>query len=416
MATNVELGQLVDSWQDGATQTLPTYTELTSLGFAQAGDPVSGVMATRPGAAWFNLVAAMRVSVIRAAGMTPSSTPDPLQFLTALQSLAWIKDKTITAAKLASGAVGTSQIASGAIVFEKISSGTIATTSQAKEGTADNVLMTPAKVKAAFDAYSLNDLVHIAGAETITGNKTFTGQTTIVDQPLTLDGANISISNKDNLNELDKITKFAKGTTPTTGQSYLIRLLDSSGSSTLTGTLAEIGMAYNSSGDSYVQMVASDTTEGSSSRDYIEVRYSKSSGKFTTRTPTPEATASGKEIVNAEWLRNYVSTTFGAYVVERWRSGTEWYRVWSDGLIEQGGRVTVGASETNVTINLNRAFTGVSYVAIGMPDSGQSAISGGAGLLGVGARTTSSFVLRAVDGSGSGAITAGYRTWMAVGY
>lgn len=302
MATNVELGQLVDSWQDGATQTLPTYTELTSLGFAQAGDPVSGVMATRPGAAWFNLVAAMRVSVIRAAGMTPSSTPDPLQFLTALQSLAWIKDKTITAAKLATGAVGTGQIASGAIVFEKISSGTIATTSQAKEGTADNVLMTPAKVTAAFDAYSLNDLVHIAGAETITGNKTFTGQTTIVDQPLTLDGANLSISNKDNLNELDKITKFAKGTNPTTGQSYLIRLLDSSGSSTLAGTLAEIGMAYNSSGDSYVQMVASNTTEGSTSRDYIEVRYSKSSGKFTTRTPTPETTASGKEIVNAEWL------------------------------------------------------------------------------------------------------------------
>ena len=416
MATNVELGQLVESWQDGATQTLPTYTELTSLGFAQAGDPVSGVMATRPGAAWFNLVAAMRVSVIRAAGMTPSSTPDPLQFLTALQSLAWIKDKTITAAKLASGAVGTSQIASGAIVFEKISSGTIATTSQAKEGTADNVLMTPAKVKAAFDAYSLNDLVHIAGAETITGTKTFTGQTTIVDQSLTLDGANLSISSKDNLNELDKITKFAKGMTPTTGQSYLIRLVDSSGSSTLAGTLAEIGMAYNSSGDSYVQMVASNTTEGSTSRDYIEIRYSKSSGKFTTSTPTPEKNASGKEIVNAEWLRNYVSTTFGAYVVERWRSGTEWYRVWSDGLIEQGGRVTVGTSETNVTVNLNRAFTGVSYVAIGMPDSGQSAISGGAGLLGVGARTTSSFVLRAVDGSGSGAITAGYRTWMAVGY
>lgn len=426
MATNVELGQLVDNWQDGATQTLPTYSELTSLGFAQAGDPVSGVMATRPGSAWFNLIAAMRVSVIRAAGMTPSTTPDPLQFLTALQSLAWIKDKTITAAmmadksitseKLANGSVTQDKLASGAIVFEKISSGTIATTSQAEEGTADNVLMTPAKVKAAFDAYSLNDLVHIAGAETITGNKTFTGQTTIVDHPLTLDGANISISNKDNLNELDKITKFAKGTTPTTGQSYLIRLLDSSGSSTLAGTLAEIGMAYTSSGDSYVQMVASDTTEGSTSRDYIEVRYSKSSGKFTTRTPTPETDASGKEIVNAEWLRNYVSTTFGAYVVERWRSGTEWYRVWSDGLIEQGGRVTVETSETNVTINLNKAFTGVSYVAIGMPDSGQSAISGGAGLLGVGARTTSSFVLRAVDGSGSGAITAGYRTWMAVGY
>lgn len=190
MATNVELGQLVDNWQDGATQTLPTYTELTSLGFAQAGDPVSGVMATRPGSAWFNLVAAMRVSVIRAAGMTPSSTPDPLQFLTALQSLAWIKDKTITAAmmadaiitaaklansavetakikdaavtavklaaaaveagKIATGAVTGDKIANAVITFDKLASGAIATEEQAIAGTLNNVLMTPLLVAKAI--------------------------------------------------------------------------------------------------------------------------------------------------------------------------------------------------------------------------------------------------------------------------
>lgn len=190
MATTVELGQLVDNWQDGATQTLPTYTELTSLGFAQAGDPVSGVMATRPGAAWFNLVAAMRVSVIRAAGMTPSTTPDPLQFLTALQSLAWIKDKTITAAmmadaiitatklanssvetakikdaavtavklaaaavesgKIATGAVTGDKIANAVITFDKLASGAIATEEQAIAGTLNNVLMTPLLVAKAI--------------------------------------------------------------------------------------------------------------------------------------------------------------------------------------------------------------------------------------------------------------------------
>ena len=190
MATTVELGQLVDHWQDGATQTLPTYSELTSLGFAQAGDPVSGVMATRPGAAWFNLVAAMRVSVIRAAGMTPSTTPDPLQFLTALQSLAWIKDKTITAAmmadaiitatqlansavettkikdaavtavklaaaavesgKIATGAVTGDKIANAVITFDKLASGAIATEEQAIAGTLNNVLMTPLLVAKAI--------------------------------------------------------------------------------------------------------------------------------------------------------------------------------------------------------------------------------------------------------------------------
>ena len=192
MATTVELGQLVDHWQDGASQTLPTYTELTSLGFAQAGDPVSGVMATRPGAAWFNLVAAMRVSVIRAAGMTPSSTPDPLQFLTALQSLAWIKDKTITAAmmadaiitatqlansavettkikdaavtavklaaaaveagKIATGAVTGDKIANAVITFDKLATAAIATQEQALAGTANNVVMTPLRVAQAVAA------------------------------------------------------------------------------------------------------------------------------------------------------------------------------------------------------------------------------------------------------------------------
>lgn len=192
MATNVELGQLVDNWQDGATQTMPSYGELTSTGFAQAGDPVSGVMATRPGAAWFNLVAAMRVSVIRAAGMTPSATPDPLQFLTALQSLKWVKDKTIiasmmadaiitatklansavetakikdaavTAVKLAAAAVESGKIATGAvtrdkianavITFDKLASGAIATEEQAIAGTLNNVLMTPLRVAQAVAA------------------------------------------------------------------------------------------------------------------------------------------------------------------------------------------------------------------------------------------------------------------------
>lgn len=186
MATTVELADLVDYWQDAATQTLPTYTELTSSGFAQDGDPVTGQRATLPGAPWFNLIAAMRVSLIKAAGLTPSTTPDPLQFLTALQSMAWMQDKKITqamladalvtAAKLASnavetakikaaavtaaklatnavqtakiqdGAVTNAKIAAGVIAFDRLAAAAIATQEQAQEGTANNVLMTPLRV------------------------------------------------------------------------------------------------------------------------------------------------------------------------------------------------------------------------------------------------------------------------------
>lgn len=192
MATTVELTDLVDYWQDAATQTLPTYTELTSSGFAQDGDPVTGQRATLPGAAWFNLIAAMRVSLIKAAGLSPSQTPDPLQFLTALQSMAWmqdkkiatamladslvtavklassavetskIKDAAVTAAKIASNAVETAKIkdaavtnakiGSGVINFDRLASAAIATQAQAIAGTATNVLMTPQRVAQAIDA------------------------------------------------------------------------------------------------------------------------------------------------------------------------------------------------------------------------------------------------------------------------
>lgn len=186
MATTVQTTDLVDYWQDAATQTLPTYTELTSSGFAQDGDPVTGQRATLPGAPWFNLIAAMRVSLIKAAGLTPSTTPDPLQFLTALQSMAWmldkkitqamladglvtaaklasnavetakIKDKAVTTAKLADDAVTETQLAddavtvakilAGTITFDRLAAAAIATQKQAEAGTANNVLMTPLRV------------------------------------------------------------------------------------------------------------------------------------------------------------------------------------------------------------------------------------------------------------------------------
>lgn len=190
MATTVQLKDLTDYYQADATQDMPDFSVLTSTGFIQDGDPVAGRRATLMGAAWFNLVAAMRVSVIKAAGLTPSKTPDPLQFLTALQSMAWmqdkkitqamladslvtavklasnavetakIKDAAVTAAKLAAnavetakiqnGAVTNAKIGSGVIAFDRLAAAAIATEEQAIAGTATNVLMTPQRVAQAI--------------------------------------------------------------------------------------------------------------------------------------------------------------------------------------------------------------------------------------------------------------------------
>lgn len=48
-----------------------------------------------------------------------------------------------------------------------------------------------------------------------------------------------------------------------------------------------------------------------------------------------------------------------AYIVETWKSGTSWYRVWSNGWIEQGGVVKTSGDTTSVT--LHKVFTNSGY-------------------------------------------------------
>lgn len=46
-----------------------------------------------------------------------------------------------------------------------------------------------------------------------------------------------------------------------------------------------------------------------------------------------------------------------AYVTETWHSGTSWYRVWSDGFIEQGGKLTfTGTTSIRSEITFNKRF------------------------------------------------------------
>ena len=127
MATQVNASQLKDKWQDAATQTEPDYTKLTSEGFAQDGDPIQGANATLPGAGWFNLVAAMRVSVILASGMVLSSTPDPMQYLQALQSLQWMQDGSVKTALIQDLGISTPKLADGSVTSAKLGDASVTT-------------------------------------------------------------------------------------------------------------------------------------------------------------------------------------------------------------------------------------------------------------------------------------------------
>lgn len=49
-----------------------------------------------------------------------------------------------------------------------------------------------------------------------------------------------------------------------------------------------------------------------------------------------------------------------AVLIETYRSGSSWYRKWSDGFIEQGGELTV-THEKEVTLSFHTAFTSTDY-------------------------------------------------------
>lgn len=145
--------------------------------------------------------------------------------------------------------------------------------------------------------------VHLTGAETISGNKTFTGT--------------------------NAFSANTTGVTATDGDN-----------STKFATTAFVQKAKPSASSS---TPAARSTSGSvgTSAAYARADHSH---------PKNWGTSSS------------VTATAPAVIVETWHSGTEWYRVWSDGWIEQGGTLTWTASHTQVaSVVLNKAMTTANY-------------------------------------------------------
>lgn len=65
---------------------------------------------------------------------------------------------------------------------------------------------------------------------------------------------------------------------------------------------------------------------------------------------------------------NNLSDKPKAYVTKTWKSGAQWYRKWSDGRLEQGGRlkleVWTGGSNPNKTFTLPTAFSSIAYTTV----------------------------------------------------
>lgn len=86
-----------------------------------------------------------------------------------------------------------------------------------------------------------------------------------------------------------------------------------------------------------------------------------------------------------------------AYVTKTWGSEAQWYRRWSDGWLEQGGRITLkvwtGGGDPNRTFTLPTDFSNATYTTVVTGESGY-----GWATLKVASQTTSSVT---VTGTGS---------------
>lgn len=103
-----------------------------------------------------------------------------------------------------------------------------------------------------------------------------------------------------------------------------------------------------------------------------------------------------------------------AYIVKTWKSGASWYRVWSDGFIEQGGKTTLPANLTSGVHNLHKAFSSSSsYTIVGSYARTAGNADGFSNVTGLIIQPYTASTFRSACWSGSNSIE-GY--WYACGY
>lgn len=75
------------------------------------------------------------------------------------------------------------------------------------------------------------------------------------------------------------------------------------------------------------------------------------SGELTLRSQLATVATSGS--YNDLSNKPYIPPSQNGYVTQTWRSGNNWYRVWSDGWIEQGGYTKKTGQQTTITYSIS---------------------------------------------------------------
>ena len=79
---------------------------------------------------------------------------------------------------------------------------------------------------------------------------------------------------------------------------------------------------------------------------------------------TPVKSVNGTVADTAGNVAISVPATPKAYITDSWVSGTEWYRKWSNGWIEQGGITAQTSTVAYMTVTLHTAFSSTTSYAV----------------------------------------------------
>lgn len=131
-----------------------------------------------------------------------------------------------------------------------------------------------------------DQVVHRTGSESVAGIKNFSD--------------NIQFSGHA-VRQLYKNIGIAKGEVPSESQSILLRLIGGTGSTIVANTFSELELCAHNSGDTYVRLWAANNSEGSTDREYLEIRYNKAENRYSTRVPHPVTESNDNSIATTAW-------------------------------------------------------------------------------------------------------------------
>jgi len=131
--------------------------------------------------------------------------------------------------------------------------------------------------------------------------------------------------------------------------------------------MGDVRFTRTTSGLQTSSLVARNAVTGTEVNCVISCNVDKNGVAYTSA-PTPTASDNSTKIATTAFVKSqgYIENANLSschVVVQTYVNGTNWYRVWSDGWIEQGGRISI-SKDAQTTVTLLKTFSNTDYTVL----------------------------------------------------